>query len=163
MFKDVLLKPPGNLIIAGFALESIALLAAREGHPITRRTAEDWLRKADADPACIANWIKWRLDNISDLVEDPWRRMLPGEITEKNDEFYNLFKWKPTKRIYYRVMEGENYRTRRPPVDRLVEVEAKRDEVITHNGETLTKGNLSREELNELLADITTAIHKFIL
>lgn len=61
--------PPGDVVVATFALEAAARLTRLHGHRIRREDAEKWLSKATSSPQCDPEWVAWRLDGMTDLED----------------------------------------------------------------------------------------------
>jgi hypothetical protein len=62
--------PPGNIVVAMFALQAASKLAVLHGNPITRKQAEDWLAASYAQEEDYHNtvWVNWSLDNMEYLA-----------------------------------------------------------------------------------------------
>jgi hypothetical protein len=61
--------PPGNIVVAMFALQAASRLAVLHNNPITRKQAEDWLATSSRDEDHHdSDWVTWSLDNMEDLA-----------------------------------------------------------------------------------------------
>ena len=63
---------PGELILSGWALRSLAKKATEMGNPIAIGQARQWISKADDSEKnwgrdTREDWTDWLLDNIEDL------------------------------------------------------------------------------------------------
>ena len=69
----LLTRPPGDIIMACWALETLATFSENLGAPISKKQAKEWLKNATCPPegwgrTSREDWIEFRLDGIGELI-----------------------------------------------------------------------------------------------